>query len=234
LPSVQANGISIYYEIRGQGDPLLIIAGLAMDLTQVEGIVGDLSVKHRVIAFDNRGVGRTDKPDAPYSIDLMAEDAAALLDAIGVGSLDVLGISMGGRIALTLALHHPGKVRSLILASTSARMNYQRGLLWSLSNLLVRVPIVRGMGTKYPQPYFAYVRQRDASVGYDVTHSLPGITTRTLILHGKGDRFAPYPLAVEMHERIKGSMLVGFEGGHLLVFSKRKELTSSIEGFLGT
>jgi pimeloyl-ACP methyl ester carboxylesterase len=129
MPTVQVNGINMYYEIHGRGDPLLVIAGLATDLTQLEAMVLSLSKEHKAITFDNQGVGLTDKPDAPYSIDMMADDAAGLLDAIGITKVDVLGISLGGRIALSLTLRHPEKVRSLILASTSARMNYRRGLL---------------------------------------------------------------------------------------------------------
>ena len=232
LPSVHVNGIDVYYETHGQGNPLLIVAGLAMDLTQLGGIVTDLSARHMVIAFDNRGVGRTDKPDIPYSIDVMAEDAAGLLDAISITKADVLGISMGGKIALSLTLQHPDKVRSLILASTSARANSRSGVLWPLSNMLLRIPFVRGVGTKYPQPYFAYVRQRDASLGYDVTDRLQRILAPTLILHGKNDRVAPYYLAEEIHAGIKGSTLIGLDGGHLFVYAKEKDLAVSVEDFL--
>jgi len=232
MPSAQANGISLYYEIHGQGYPLLVIAGLAIDLTQLGGIVLDLSTQHKVIAFDNRGVGRTDKPDIPYSIDMMVADTAGLLDAIGIMKADVLGISLGGRIALSLALQHPEKVRNLILASTSARTNPPRGLLWSLNNLLQRIPFVRGVGTKYPQPHFAYVRQRDASRGHDVTDRLQRIQNRTLILHGKNDRFVPYHLAEEIHAGIKGSTLVALDGGHLIFLAKGKDFVSTIEEFL--
>jgi len=232
MPSVLANGIDLYYEIYGQGYPLLIVAGLAMDLTQLGEIVIDLSARHMVIAFDNRGVGRTDKPDIPYSVDTMAEDTAGLLDAIGITKADVLGISLGGKIALSLTLQHPEKVRSLILASTSARSNFRRGVLWSLSNVLQRIPFVRGVGTKYTQPYFAYVRQRDASLDYDVTDRLQRILTPTLILHGKNDRVAPYYLAEEIHAGIKGSTLIGLDGGHLFIYAREKDFALSVEDFL--
>ena len=232
MPSVHANGIDLYYEIYGQGYPLIIVAGLAMDLTQLGKIVTDLSAGHKVIAFDNRGVGRTDKPDIPYSVDMMAEDTAGLLDAIGITKADVLGISFGGKVALSLTLQHPEKVRGLILASTSARANFRRGVLWSLSNMLQRIPFVRGVGTNYPQPYFAYVRQRDASIGYDATDRLQRILTPTLILHGKNDRIAPYYLAEEIHAGIKGSTLIGLDGGHLFIYAREKEFAVSVEDFL--
>ena len=232
MPTLEANGITIYYEMRGEGEPLLMICGLANDLTDVESIVRGLSQNLQVIAFDNRGAGRTDKPDTQYSIEMMAEDTAGLLGGLGMKHVNVLGISMGGRIAISLTLGHPELVRTLVLASTIARMTYKRGLLWSLSNFLVRIPMVRRIGTKYPQPYYAFVRQREASRDYDATGRLQEIQVPTLILHGKKDGFAPYPLAEEMHAGIRGSKMVTFDGGHLFVFSKQKEFIASITEFL--
>ncbi len=217
---------------RGGGGTLLVIPGLATDVSQIEDISRELSKHFRVVAIDNRGVGRSDKPDEPYSVAAMTDDAAGLLGAIGVSSADVLGISLGGRIALELTLRHPELVRRFILASTSARMNYPRGLLWTLSNLLIRVPAVRSIGMKYPQPYFAYVRQRDASRGYDSTDRLKEITKPTLILHGRNDKTAPAYLAEELQRGIAGSSLVFFDGGHMFMFSKQKEFAASVAGFL--
>lgn len=77
MPTVTANGINIFYEISGEGEPLVLIAGLATDLTQYDWMVRELAENNTVIAFDNRGVGRSDKPDLPYSIELMADDMAA-------------------------------------------------------------------------------------------------------------------------------------------------------------
>ena len=233
MPTVSSNGISIYYEVQGRGDPVLIIGGLATDLSQIGSLANALSEKHQVISFDNRGAGRTDKPDATYTVEMMAEDAAGLLNGIGISPVNVLGISLGGRIAITLTLTHPELVKSLILASTTARMNYNRGVMWSLSNMLVRIPQVRRIGTKYPQPYFAYARQRDASKGYDASRRLGEISQRTLIVHGRKDRFVQPGLAEELHAGIGKSSLVFVDAGHLLVFTKEKELASLVEAFTG-
>src|ERR1700682_6342451 len=75
---------------------------------------------HRVLAFDTRGAARTDKPDAPYSIEMMAGDTNGLMEALGISDATVLGVSMGGRIALSLTLAHPERVARLVLVSTSA------------------------------------------------------------------------------------------------------------------
>jgi pimeloyl-ACP methyl ester carboxylesterase len=232
LSSLRINGIDIYYEVRGEGEPLMIISGLGTDVSQIDSLVEGFSRTHRVIAFDNRGVGRTDKPDVPYTIEMMAEDAAGLLRALGVSRCNVLGFSMGGRIALSLALEHPELVKSLILAMTSAKMNYDRGILWTLSNLLLRIPAVRAIGTKYPQPYYAYVRQRDASRGFDVTSRLRGIKVPTIIIQGKKDKFVPTFLAEEIHSGIAGSSLVRVEGSHTFALTNQKEFVRLVAGLL--
>ncbi len=232
MPTIRANGINLYYESEGEGETLLVIPGLAIDVSQIEGISHELSKHFEVVAIDNRGVGRSGKPDEPYSVAMMADDAAGLLSAIGVASANVLGISMGGRIALELTLRHPALVKRLVLASTSIRTNYRRGTLWAVSNLLLRIPAIRSIGTRYPQPYFAYVRQRDASRGYDSTDRLREITKPTLILHGRKDRIAPPYLAEELQRGIVGSSLVFFDGGHTFMLSKQKEFAASMVRFL--
>jgi len=117
MPIAKVNDINMYYEMHGGGEPLVLIAGLGTDLTVYEPIINELSQKSKVLAFDNRGVGRTDKPDAPYAIEMMADDTAALMSGVGIEKAHVLGISMGGRIAMALALQHPDKVKSLVLTS---------------------------------------------------------------------------------------------------------------------
>src|SRR5262245_31686830 len=112
MPKVQVNGIEIYHEVRGSGEPLLLIAGFACDLTIWSLVVPSLVRKYRVITFDNRGVGRSSAPDSPYTIQQMAEDASGLLDQLGIPQAHVAGYSMGGQIAQELYLAHPDKVRS--------------------------------------------------------------------------------------------------------------------------
>lgn len=119
MPTVQANGIHIYYEESGQGQPLVLISGLGYTLWQWHRMIPGLAKYYRVIAFDNRGVGRTDKPAGPYSAEMLAEDTAGLLEAIGIEKAHVMGHSMGGFIAQALALSHPEKIAKLILCSTN-------------------------------------------------------------------------------------------------------------------
>lgn len=122
MPFATLNGIRIHYEVHGEGDPLLLISGLSAPaanwLFQVKGF----APHYRVVTFDNRGVGESDLPDAPsYPTSQMADDAAAVLKHLDIARAHVVGHSMGGTIAMELALRHPKRVRSLSLCSTWAR-----------------------------------------------------------------------------------------------------------------
>lgn len=120
MPITNANGIDLYYEVHGEGEPLLLIMGLSLNSKSWFRTIPALSEQYKVIVFDNRGVGRSGKPNTPYSIELMAEDARAVLDAAEIESAHVYGISMGGMIAQRLTLKYPERVKSLILGCTTS------------------------------------------------------------------------------------------------------------------
>ena len=82
MPYVKVNDIQMYYEMHGDGESLVVILGLGTDVSEWDGIIRWLANKYQVLAFDNRGAGRTDKPDIPYSIEMMAEDTAGLMQAL--------------------------------------------------------------------------------------------------------------------------------------------------------
>lgn len=230
MPTVQVNDIQMYYELRGKGHPLVLIPGMTLDVSEVEPIIRWFAERYRVLAFDNRGAGRTDKPDIPYTIAMMANDTAGLVDAVGIERANVLGISMGGRIALELALAQPERVERLALVSTSARVP-PRGWRFRALSLLSSVPMFQG---KYPQPRYAFVRQRDASTNYNCTARLSEIQAPTLIMHGKNDRTAPLELAEEMQRGIRGSKLLPFPGGHLFfLLRERQRFLDATADFLG-
>jgi len=115
------NDIDMYYEEHGDpnAEPLLLIMGFTMNAAAWAPQIPALSQRYRVIAFDNRGAGRSAQPEGPYSIAQMTADAAALLDHIGIESAHIIGASMGGMIAQEFALRYPGRVRGLVLSCTT-------------------------------------------------------------------------------------------------------------------
>jgi len=119
MSTAKVGDINIYYETHGKGEPLVLIYGYAGHSGLWFRQISALSKKYQVIAFDNRGVGRSEKPDAPYTMAMMAGDVAGLLDVIGVDTAHIFGISMGGMIAQHFALSHPQRVISLILGCTT-------------------------------------------------------------------------------------------------------------------
>ena len=227
----RVNGIDLYYELHGEGAPLLLIPGLGGEVRIFRRIIDGVAGQCRVLAFDPRGAGRSGKPDIPYSIEMMANDAAGLLDAVDMPRAHVLGFSMGGRVALELALAHPGSVMSLILASTSARTLESSPMSWRwfVMDVLPRLPLPRRID---PQPRYAHVRQRAASRAYDCTARLVDIHVPTLIVHGRRDRIAPHQLALELQHGIAGSKLVTVNGGHFaLLAGGRRRLIDAVLDF---
>ena len=119
MPTLKVGDINVYYEIHGEGEPLVLIMGYGANSGQWFRQVPGLAREYRVITFDNRGTGQSDKPDTSYTMEVMAGDVAGLLEAIGIGAAHIYGVSMGGMIAQHVALNHPEKVIDLILGCTT-------------------------------------------------------------------------------------------------------------------
>ena len=235
MPSVRVGDIDVYYEIHGEGPPLVMIGGLGVDLTLFRPLTELLARSFRILTFDNRGSGRTDKPDIPYSIPMMAEDTVGLMDALGLRRAHVLGISMGGRIAMELAAEHPSRVDRLVLLSTAAtgtgrlRMSLPARIL----GLAKRLHLVRGADEIQRQPHYAYHHQLVASTTYDGAERLAAIEAPTLILHGRRDRSMKPTAALATRVGIRDSEIEFFRGGHLFfLLTQRDEVAARIEDFL--
>jgi 3-oxoadipate enol-lactonase len=119
VPLTKVGDINIYYEVHGKGQPLLLIMGYGSNSGHWFAILDKLAKEHRVIVFDNRGTGRSDKPNVPYTASMMVEDIAGLLDVVGIDTTNVFGVSMGGMIAQEFALSYPGRVNSLVVGCSS-------------------------------------------------------------------------------------------------------------------
>lgn len=138
------HGTRIHYEVTGRadGEPLLLIQGLGADRRGWAFQRFALARRFRLYLVDNRGAGGSDKPHGPYDLEEMADEALAVLDAEGVRSAHVMGASMGGVLAQILAVRHPERVRSLVLACTASRhLPWRRDLLEEWADLAER----RGM-----------------------------------------------------------------------------------------
>jgi pimeloyl-ACP methyl ester carboxylesterase len=231
MPAVQVNGIELYYESRGAGDPLVLIGGLGMAVSEMQPLLKAFGeAGYRVIAADNRGAGCSAKPPGPYTIGQLAGDVAGLLTRLGVERTHVLGISMGGRVALALALDHPNLVDHLVLASTGPRTPRNRWRV-RLGLAVSRLPVLRG---KNPPPPHAVRAQFQASGSYDGTARLGEITQPTLIVHGRRDRLAPLALARQMHAAIPRARLALLNGGHFisLLPHRQQRFVATVLGFL--
>ena len=219
MPVVHVNGIDLYYEQHGQGEPLLLMAptgwpGSVWDLEQVPFFART----HRVITYDQRGVGRSSKPDHEYTTALLGDDALGLLHAIDAVPAHVLGFSMGGRAAQFMALDEPGALRSLILAASHPGARGARGgipldlavalgehgygLNFWIDHLLQELPFsplfrerspdkVRKLAetiTAQQPPLKLYLRHVLARGSHDVGERLRDISVPTLVIVGGEDR----------------------------------------------
>jgi pimeloyl-ACP methyl ester carboxylesterase len=150
MPDAMIGGVRIHYNETGEGDPLLLVMGFGMP---GEAWLGSLPFLHgfRAIYYDNRGTGRSDAPDGPYTVAQMAADAAGLLDQLGIERAHVYGVSMGGMIAQELVLQNPAKVRSLVLGCTMCGGEHATMADWPV--LAELMDVVQSMGTAEPRAW---------------------------------------------------------------------------------
>lgn len=139
---LQINGLNIWSERRGDGAPLLFISGTGGDLRRRPGVMdGPLPKRFDTVAYDQRGLGQSDKPDGPYSMADYADDAAAVLDELDWARAHVVGVSFGGMVAQNLAVRHPGRIERLVLCCTSP--GGEGGSSWPLHSLAGLSPEAR-------------------------------------------------------------------------------------------
>lgn len=234
MPYVVNEGVRIYWDEYGRGQPVLLIMGLGYTAHMWHRTRPHLAQHLRTLAFDNRGVGGSDAPAGPYSIPQMASDAAAVLDTAQVGSAHVFGISMGGMIAQEFALQYPNRVRSLILGCTAAggptavraepeatKMLKARARMTPDEAAEAAVPFIYDVGTPRerieedlavrrpwlprPEPYLAQLQGIFAWESYS---RLPEIRVPTLVIHGENDRLVPAGNGKIIAGRIPGAKLV--------------------------
>lgn len=135
MPTIRINNAEIYYELHGQGEPLILIAGYCCDHLFWEPMLNELKHLFQVLVFDNRGIGRTKDDNAPFTIEQMAEDTMALANQLGLERPNILGQSMGGAIAQTIARNHAKKLNKLFILNSTSKFSKRTGL--ALDSLLM-------------------------------------------------------------------------------------------------
>ncbi len=230
MPYGKVGDIKLYYEVHGDGPPVVLIPGLGADTRLFFNVVPLLATSHQVVVVDPRGGGQSDKPTGDYCIEQMAEDVAGLFGTLGIASADVVGYSTGGKIALQLAAGHPELVDHLILCATAARPPVTRRFSrrWMM-DLVSRIPMLRKADG---QPSYAFEAQGQASRSFDGCGLLPQVKASTLIIRARRDRIVPADDAAQL-QKIPGSSLVDLPGGHLtLILVHGKALAEAISSFL--
>ena len=218
-----ADGTRIHYVVEGTGTPLVLVGGKTSSIAGAWWrYIPPLAQRLKVIALDNRGAGASDKPDTPYSTQVMAEDALAVLHDAGETSAHWFGLSLGGMILQQLALNHPDAVRSLILAATHCGGERRprrdpppiEGPLRRYANLYDARFIadhpqwVREDATHFGKlPLHAVVRQDQAVTHHHLCDRLGEIRQPVLILHGREDRMVPVARAEEMQRKLPNARL---------------------------
>jgi 3-oxoadipate enol-lactonase len=259
MPVAAVNGIEIYYEVHGSGPPLLAISGTGGDLRTMPPQLMPVTQSFETLAYDQRGLGRTSKPAADYTMADYADDAAGLIRTMGWPSCRVMGTSFGGMVALNLAVRHPALVERLVLNCTSAGGESASYPLHELADLgpdeafAARMRItddrwdpdadepMPGLGGFYdamvaamrsvPDPDVAagLRRQLAARAGHDVVAELGSITCPTLVCAGSHDRLAPVENSRFLADRIPDARLEVFDGGHLFLVQDRTAWTAIVD-----
>jgi pimeloyl-ACP methyl ester carboxylesterase len=241
MPTARANDVNLYYEQQGNGEPLILIPYLAADQACYAFQVGDYAKHFTCISVDPRGAGQSDKPDGPYSTEQFADDMAAFMQAIGVESAHVWGLSLGAAVGMWLAAKHPNKVRTLSLHSAWPKTDpYLKTVVetWrimarSLQNVhdviidgIFPWCFTPGLYASKPdyiksladfvrsrplQPVDAFMRESQAVIEHDCLAGLSRIKAPTLITFGRFDMCTSTRFADPLSKGIKGSTVHVFE-----------------------
>jgi pimeloyl-ACP methyl ester carboxylesterase len=250
MPEARLRDVRLYYETRGDGDPLVLIPGFGNGLWVWFKQVEELARRFRVVTFDPRGVARSGGRDEAFRMADLADDAAELLDALGIESAHVLGASFGGFVAQEFALAYPERTRSLVLSCTSyggpghrppapetlaaiastkglnTRERVRETLLLAFSPRFVgeepaEVERVIRLRAENDVPEHAYLRQLQAAVAFDASARAGAIGAPTLVITGDADVIVPHENSLNLAAAVPGAALRVVEGGSHTFFIER-------------
>jgi 3-oxoadipate enol-lactonase len=261
VPFAAVNGIDVNYEIEGDGDEtVVLINGLADDLATWEyQLTALLAAGYRVLRLDNRGIGLTSKPMGPYTTRLMADDAKALVDYLGLSDFHLMGVSMGGMIAQEYALAYESDLRSVTFGCTYAEPGpfcSRMFSMWADLAPVMGVPFVmRDVALwAFTVPFFedraseaeefelamrfldqptpAYLSQMHAIQHHDTRSRLGQLSVPTLVLAAENDLIIPVELSRRLHELSEGSEWATTRGGHACVWEFPDEFNAVFIDFI--
>ena len=263
MPTAALDGLNINYRLEGDGpETVVLVNGLADDLgTWADQMPALLKGGYRVLRFDNRGIGLSDKPTGPYTTSMFASDTKALVDHLEVRDFHMLGVSMGGMIAQEYALAHPGDLRSLTLACTYAAPGpfcSRMFSLWADMAAVMGVPAVMRDVTLWAftpeffesrpeaaaefetamrfidQPIPAYLAQLHSIQTHDATGRLGTLDVPTLVLAGETDFLIPVELSRQLHGLIPGAQWATTTGGHACLWEYPDAFNQAFIDFLNS
>jgi 3-oxoadipate enol-lactonase len=260
LAEIVANGIRTYYVQDGSGNPVVLVHGLGGTGTDIwKKQIHDLARDHRVIAYDIRGSGRSEVTPGPYTIELLAEDLAALVDAIGLDRFAVVGHSMGGGIALQYAATHPDRVRAVVGAGAVAELAEQgkqgmqtraetveRDGMAAVAETVATNGLAPSFREAHPEEFQelisllasnrpeAYAAQCRALVEMAVTERFAQVAAPVLLVCGELDQASPPAMNEANAARLPNARLVQLEDcAHIVPWEKPAQLLDAVRGFLG-
>lgn len=264
MQRARINDVELAYELRGTGAPLVMIHGAQGDQSMFDGMATSFASHFHVLTFDQRGSGLSDKPDMDYSIGLLADDTAAMMDHVGFSQAHIIGVSMGGTIAQELALRHPPKVRSLVLGCTTpggpkavriggdaftAAYSTQPMSAEERGRALAEAAFTKGYIEQHPEiiPAMVEARRRrpidpvalehriKAVLRHNAYDRLAEISCPTLVITGREDALIAWENSRILTERIPGAQLVVIESaGHCFWLERPEQAYEAILRFLAS
>lgn len=262
MPFAKVNGINLYYELHGIGQPIIFLSGFSTHLETWRHYSNRFSLHYQTLIFDNRGAGQSDAPPPPYKIETMTEDTAQLMDHLGISQAYMIGSSMGTAIIQAFALQYPEKIKKGILITPFAQLPYAKVMTaetvakllqanvpfeliiesvlpWLYSNQFlsnskqVKGKIEEMMTNAFPQKIEGYLGQLSALRSFDLRDQIRSIETEMLLIAGNEDLSTPLYCSEFLNKNLPSSTLRIFKDvGHMIHVEQPDQLFETIEEFI--
>jgi len=261
MPMIKANDTHFYYELYGKGQPVILIAGYTCDYSSWSLMTEELGKHFQVLVFDNHGIGRTTDNNQPLSVEIMAQDVIALSSQLDLDKSHIIGHSMGGTIAQTIAALFPDKINKLCLLNTSAK--WRQAMLLGLKSLLMMreknidfelifestLPWIFGenflenrqtvaafkkilLDNPYPQSLNDQIRQFNVLTDFDSGTRLKNIKSSTLIINGSQDLISLPEESDYLANQIPRSERLELDCAHGILLEQPQQLSKTLIHFL--